>query len=66
MNIWSWRTRGGQEGQGRFGEEQMRYNMPGRRKRGCGDTDVLKRAVRGQGGKNHLVSAGYLGRLANR
>ena len=40
--------------------------MPGRRKRGCGDTDVVKRAVCGQGGKNHLVSAGYLGRLANR
>lgn len=51
---------------GRFGEEQMRYNMPGReervRRHGC----VEERAVCGQGGKNHLVSAGYLGRLANR
>ena len=56
MNVWSWRTRGGQEGRGGSGEEQMRCDNPGRRKRGCGDTDAVKRAVCGQGGKNHLFS----------
>ena len=34
----------------------MRCDNPERRKRGCGDTDAVKRAVCGQGGKNHLFS----------
>lgn len=54
MNVRSWRARGGQEGWGGSGQGQMRYDVPGRRKSGCGDTDVVKRAVREQGSKNHL------------
>lgn len=39
---------------GGAGQGQMRYDVPGRWKRGYGDTDVVKRAVREQGSKNHL------------